>query len=261
MSSEFGLISIIMPAYNAKKTINEAINSVLNQSYKNWELIVINDCSTDTTLSIVEKLANKDTRIKLISNNVNSGTSKTRHRGLSEATGEWLAFLDSDDIWQADKLAKQISLQKEIGAELLFTGSAFIDAQGNNLPWILRVPLQIGYKQLLKQNLISNSSVLVRKELFSQFEALGDDMHEDFAGWLRILKTGRIAYGIDEPLLIYRLSVNSKSSNKLKAAIMNWKTYRYVGLNVIEAAYYMIWYSINGLLKYKKLKMYKSNVK
>ena len=254
MNNKIGLISIIMAAYNAEKTIGAAISSVINQTYRNWELIVVNDCSKDCTEEIVKELMNEDKRIKLISNEKNSGASQTRHNGLITSNGMWIAVLDSDDIWREDKLEKQVILQQKTGAEILFTGSSFIHEDGKEIQWNLHVPSEIDYKKLLKQNLISNSSVLVKKDLMSKFEAIGDYMHEDFACWLQILRLGKIAYGIDEPLLIYRLSANSKSGNKIKAAKMNWNTYRYIGLNVFETSYYMVWYVINGLLKYRNLK-------
>jgi len=253
-NNEFGLISIIMAAYNAEQTIEQAVSSVLKQSYKNFELLVIDDCSKDNTLSIVENFRKSDDRVKVIRNTQNSGVSYTRRHGLEKAKGEWIAILDSDDAWATDKLEKQIKLQKDTCADLLYTGSAFIDSDGNPIDWYLHAPYKIGYKQLLKQNLISNSSSLVRKELYSKYYVSDDGMHEDFAVWLGILKSGIFAYGVDEPLLIYRLSENSKSGNKFIAAKMNWNTYRYMGLNVFSAFYYECWYVINGLLKYRNLK-------
>ena len=250
MEQNFGLISIIMAAYNAENTIEKAVMSVIAQTYTQFELIIINDCSTDKTLSIIKKFEAFDKRILLINNPYNRGVSDTRRYGLEKARGEWIAILDSDDAWAADKLEKQIRLQKEKNADLVYTGSAFMDSSGNSIEWYLHVPLEIGYRQLLKQNLISNSSALVRKELYMQYYASGDNMHEDFATWLRILKTGRKAYGIDEPLLIYRFMRKSKSGNKLIAAKMNWNTYRYIGLDVVSRMYYMIWYMLNGLKKY-----------
>ena len=113
------------------------------------------------------------------------------------------------------------------------------------------MPEEIGYRKLLKQNLVSNSSVLVKAELYREHMTIGDNMHEDFACWLKILRLGEKAYGIDEPLLIYRLSTNSKTGNKWKSAKMNWKTYRAIGLNIPESAYYMLWYTAKGLLKYR----------
>lgn len=245
-------ISIIMAAYNAEKTIAEAINSVLVQTYTKWELLVVNDCSKDNTARIAESYS--DPRIRLLQNEKNSGVSISRKKGMEAANGEWIAILDSDDAWTPDKLEKQIKLANDTGAELIFTGSAFMDDNGKPIDWQLHVPTTLLYRELLKQNLVSNSSVLVKAALYKQFYAIGDEMHEDFAIWLGITKTGRVAYGIDEPLLIYRVARSSKSSNKVRAAKMNWNTYRYVGLNPVSASYYMCWYIVKGLLKYRHLK-------
>ena len=252
---DFGLISIIMAAYNAEKTIEQAISSVLNQTYPNFELLVINDCSKDGTARLVENIAAKDSRVRLISNEKNSGVSFTRKHGLEEAKGAWIAILDSDDAWAAEKLEKQIALQEKTNADLLFTGSAFMDVDGKPIDWYLTAPAEVTYRQLLKQNVLSNSSALVRKELYAKHYAVGDGMHEDFAIWLSILKEGRKAYGVNEPLLIYRIAKSSKSGNKVKAAKMNWNTYRYVGLNALEAAYYEVWYMFKNLVKYTNLKI------
>ena len=130
-----------------------------------------------------------------------------------------------------------------------------MDADGKPIDWYLVAPAEVGYRQLLKQNVLSNSSALVRKELYAKYYAVGDGMHEDFAIWLSILKEGRKAYGVDEPLLIYRIAKLSKSGNKVKAAKMNWNTYRYVGLNVVETAYYEAWYMVKNLVKYTNLKI------
>ena len=253
-TEDFGLISIIMAAYNAGKTVGFAVESVLNQTYKNFELIIVNDCSKDNTESIVQSYAAKDNRIKLISNEKNLGVSLTRLEALKNCSGEWIAILDSDDAWMPEKLEKQIELQRSKNAEVIFTGVKYIDSEGESLDWELKVPEEIGYKKLLKQNLITNSSALVRKSLFSDNYAIGDDMHEDFAVWLNILKSGLKAYAVPESLIIYRVSSGSKSGNKFRSAVMNWKTYRYMGLNIIKSAYYMIWYTVNGIMKYKNLK-------
>ncbi len=248
---EFGLISVIMAAYNAEKTIAQAIESVLSQTYSNIELIVVNDCSQDHTTEVIRSFI--DPRVRLIENKLNMGVSLTRHAGILAAKGEWIAILDSDDMWTADKLEKQIRMQERTKAELLYTGSAFINEDGSHINWTLHVPETLEYRDLLKQNLLSNSSSLVKKELFLQNETMNDGLHEDFACWLKVLKNGRKAYGIDEPLLIYRLSASSKSGNKLHAARMNWNTYRAVGLNIFSAFYYMALYTINGLRKYRHL--------
>lgn len=252
---DFGLISIIMATYNAEKTIEQAINSVLNQTYPDFELLVVNDCSNDRTVELVEDIEAKDSRVRLISNAKNSGVSYTRKHGLEEAKGSWIAILDSDDAWAPEKLEKQINLQKRMNADLLFTGSAFMDSDGRPIDWYLHAPMEVTYRQLLKQNVLSNSSALVRKELYAKYYAAGDEMHEDFAIWLSILKEGKKAYGVDEPMLIYRIAKSSKSGNKVKAAKMNWNTYRYVGLNPIEAAYYEGCYMVKNVIKYTNLKI------
>lgn len=250
---DIGLISVIMPAYNAEKYIEEAINSVIHQTYSNWELIIVDDCSKDGTACKIRPFL-EDSRISYLKNESNRGVSFTRKRAVEAAKGEWVAFLDSDDVWCSEKLEKQVSKQIEKKADLLFTGSGFMDEDSNTIDWKLHVPEQVSFKKLLKQNLISNSSVLTRKDLYLSHCVIGDDMHEDFACWLNMLKAGCKATGIDEPLLIYRVSSNSKSGNKIKAAKMNWKTYRYCGLSVISAGYNMIHYAVNGLKKYRSIK-------
>ena len=245
-------VSIIMPAYNAEATLVAAVESALAQSFRDFELIIVNDCSTDTTAAIIDELARRDRRIRPLHNDTNSGASHSRYRAAEAARGQWLAFLDSDDLWAVDKLEKQLPLTRQ--ADLIFTASAFIDHQGRQRDWTLHVPETVSYRKLLKQNIISNSSVLLRRQLYLQHACLEDGLHEDFVCWIRLLRSGAVARGIDEPLLIYRLSPSSKSGNKLKAAQMNWRAYRAAGLNVADAAWNMVFYTIKSLLKYRHLK-------
>ena len=254
MDNSRELVSIIMPAYNAEKTLSEAVTSALQQTYKNFELLIIDDCSTDSTAALAKDFCARDSRVRLLRNPCNSGASQTRHNGAAQAQGRWLAFLDSDDLWAPDKLEKQMALLAAGDVDLIFTGSAFINNQGQPKDWTLHVPHTISYRRLLQQNLISNSSVLVRKEDYLKCECLCDGLHEDYVCWLRMLRNGARARGIDEPLLIYRLSAGSKSGNKLKAAKMNWRAYRTAGLSIPESAFYMGFYTVNSLLKYRHLK-------
>ena len=250
------LVSVIMPAYNAEKYIGQAIESVQKQTYENWELLIIDDGSTDKTCELVNQKALEDSRICLHKNPENKGVSYTRNRGVQLAKGEWIAFLDSDDMWQPEKLQKQIDLAaNKKDSALIFTATAFMNEQGEPAKYILHVPYKITYWQLLKQNIISCSSVFVKKECMRDVKMPGDQMHEDFAAWLQILKKIPCAYGIDEPLLNYRISSGTKSSNKIKAFKMTMRVYKYIGLNIFERMYYMCWYVFKNLLKYAQIKI------
>lgn len=247
------LVSIIVPVYNAENFLEDTINSVLNQTYSNWELILVNDASKDNSKKIIEKYLND--KIKLIDMKQNGGVSKARNKGVDSAKGDYIAFLDADDLWEKEKLEKQIEIiEKDSNIGLIFTGTRYIDENSNNYNYVLEVPETISYKELLKQNIISCSSVLVKKEHVMKYKMQNDGMHEDFAVWLQILKEGIKVVGINEPLLIYRISRNSKSSNKVKAAKMNLNVYKFLGLNFIERMYYMLIYTYRGLTKYKKIK-------
>lgn len=245
-------VSVIMPAYNAEKTIGKAIESVLAQTYPKLELIIIDDCSTDNTQKIYKQYLEMDTRVQILLNKQNMGVGYCRNYGIKLARYPWIAFLDSDDMWEHNKLEKQYAvLMQHPSISICFTGSSFIDEYGNRCKYIMRVPKRIEYTDLLKQNLISCSSVLTKKSVLLRHPMINDPMiHEDFAVWLRILREEQYAVGIDEPLLIYRLCKNSKSGNKLRAAKMQWRTYRSVGVKLPEAVYYFIIYALRSLKKY-----------
>ena len=249
-------ISVVMPAYNAVRTLEESVRSVLAQTDPDWELIVLDDCSTDDTWALIEQLAALDSRIRPVRNERNCGVGLTRNRGVSLARGDWVAFLDSDDLWTPDKLSKQRALlERYPETGLFYTGSGFLTAAGEKLDYVLHVPETIERRELLKQNLISCSSVLAKRELLLRCPMeSGRNLHEDFVAWLRILETEPVARGLDEPLLLYRRAENSKSSNKLHAAKMNWNAYRAAGLGVPERLYYMLWYALRGVKKYTALR-------
>jgi teichuronic acid biosynthesis glycosyltransferase TuaG len=253
MSNNEALVSVVMPAYNCEKYVVEAINSILAQTYRNWELLVLDDGSKDNTLRIIEEFSQKDSRIKALPNGKNMGVSATRNRGIELASGEWIAFLDSDDMWKPEKLEKQFEIIEKEAAEFLFTGSSYINEEGEPYKGIFEVPEKITYKKLRNQNVISCSSVLVKKKYFEHIKMEKDEMHEDYAVWLRILKTGVTAFGVNEPLLIYRISRNSKSGNKMKTVKMTYKVFRFVGINPIGAAYFMMRHVIASVGKYKRI--------
>lgn len=247
------LVSIIMPAYNCEKYLRDAIKSVIGQTYPNWELIVIDDGSKDNTAAIVDDFVKSDPRIRLVKNGRNLGVSAARNRGISLANGDWIAFLDSDDIWDRAKLEKQMIHAKKMSAEFVFTGSSYIDEEGNPYKGIFQVPDTVTYESLRKHNVISCSSVLMKKRFFDHIKMEGDDMHEDYITWLRVLKNGETAYGINEPLLTYRISRNSKCGNKIKSIIMTYKVFRFIGINPIGSLYFLMRHIMASVKKYMKI--------
>ena len=253
MSENPPLVSVVMPAYNCEKYIVEAIKSVLAQTYENWELLVLDDWSKDNTLQIIKQFSQKDSRIKVIPNGKNMGVSATRNRGIEFASGDWIAFLDSDDMWKPSKLEKQLKVADNNSAEFIFTGVSYINEKSEPFKGTFEVPEKVTYKKLRYQNVISCSSVLVKKKYFENIKMEKDEMHEDYAVWLRILKLGVIAYGVNEPLLIYRISRNSKSGNKIKTAKKTYEVFRFVGINPIGSAYFMMRHIVASIGKYKKI--------
>lgn len=245
-------ISIITPAYNCEKYLPETVKSVFSQTFEDWELLIIDDCSKDNTYRCMKKLAEKDKRIRIFQNEVNSGSAATRNFGVCKAQGEWIAFLDGDDLWKPDKLEKQLAvLEQRPDARLIFTGSGFMDADGRPIAYTLHVPEKINRSRLLRQNIISCSSVLIKKELITEFPMPEESgIHEDFATWLSILERISWAYGVDEPLLVYRKARDSKSGKKGKSARMNWKTYKKVGIPIGSRIICMLGYTLHGVWKY-----------
>lgn len=249
-------ISIVMPAYNSEKTIESAIKSVLKQTFVNWELIIIDDYSTDRTLDVITSYVNRFPQIKLISKNVNEGVASARNTGIDASKYEWIAFLDSDDLWESKKLEKQVECSiRNPQASLFYTGTAYCDSAGKKKNYTLDVPQSIDFNQLLAQNIISCSSVLVkREEVFKHRMPEDNRLHEDFATWLQVLADGGKAYGVTEPLLIYRISETSKSGNKLASALMNWNVYRYVGVSFFKSVILMCKYAFKNVYKYFMIK-------
>ena len=251
---EFPLISVVMPAYNAEHCIGDAIQSVLSQTYPNFELIVVDDCAQDQTAAIVQAFADTDDRIMFLRNQQNSGASVSRNRAIAAAKGEWIAFLDSDDMWRADKLEQQVRfLRYHPEARLLYTASAFMDEQGNRFSHVMQAKPLTTRSLLLKGNIISCSSVLVRKEDMLKHPMAGDRMHEDYVTWLQILEETPYAYGINEPLLIYRLSSTSKSSNRITSAKMLYRSYRHVGYSSLHTVFMVFRYTLYSIRKRKKI--------
>lgn len=247
-------VSVIMPAYNAARTLVDSARSVLAQTYPNLELLIVDDGSSDATPTLADSLAAEDPRVRVLHNGSNRGIVRARNLGLKEASYEVIAFCDSDDLWRPDKLAKQIAAMEKNAAALVYTGSAFIGENGTRYSYCMRVPETVNRKTLRCRNVISNSSVVMRKDVFRENLVALDDIHEDYACWLNLLKKGEKAVGINEPLLIYRVSGSSRTGNKLKSARRTWRTYQAVGIRGPERVYCMARYTVHGVIKYWKLR-------
>lgn len=242
-------ISIIMAAYNAEKTIQASIQSALAQTYRDFELIVVDDSSKDSTFALAEAV--NDPRIQLVSGTNQLGAAGARNLGIAHAKGEWLAFLDSDDLWHEEKLERQIKFNKETGATISYTATAFIDAEGREFGYTLRAKKTLTRKELLRANLMSCSSVMVKRDVMIPFPA--GDLHEDYVVWLTILQETGCAYGLDEPLLTYRIAKGSKSSSRVASAKMTYNAYRSVKYGVLPSAFMTLRYAVHSIGKRVKL--------
>lgn len=243
------IVSVIMPAYNCEKYISTAIESVLSQDIP-LELIIINDCSKDGTEQIINRYVSTNSNIRYYNNETNLGASGTRNRAVKLALGEYIAFLDSDDWWETNKLKKQVALIKETGCVLCSTARALVNPDGTPMDKIIPVIEKITYQDLLKHNCINCSSVLLKKEVALEFPMEHEDSHEDYITWLKILQKYGEACAINEPLLNYRLSASGKSGSKLKSAKMTFKVYRYMGFGLFKSIICFCSYAVHGILKY-----------
>lgn len=242
------LVSIITPCYNASRYISQTIDSVLLQTYQNWEMIISDDCSTDNSQDIISA-ASKDLRIKSILSNKNEGPSICRNKAILSANGRYIAFLDSDDLWAPKKIEKQILFMKEQNCVLSFTAYRKISEEGTFLGSVIEPPHRVNYYQLLCGNVIGNLTAMYDVARIGKvYQPIVK--HEDYAQWLNILKMGYEAYGLNECLAYYRISWSSVSGNKIKAATFQWKIYRdFEKLPLYKSMYFFIHYSMRGLRK------------
>lgn len=244
------LVSIIVPVYNSEKFIKDTIKTVKQQTYQNWELILVNDCSTDNSESIINKQIEEDNRIKLISLKKNSGAAIARNTGIEKARGKYIAFLDADDLWKSNKLKSQIKFMNENKYEFTFTGYEFADENGNETGKTVQVPQKLTYKQALKNTTIFTSTVIFDSEVLGKEIIHMPDVRrgQDTATWWKVLKTGISAYGMKESLSLYRRSNNTLSSNKIKALKRTWNLYRNVEkLSLCISLYNFCWYCFNAV--------------
>ncbi|MHA8113308.1 glycosyltransferase family 2 protein [Kosakonia cowanii] len=231
MSSGNPKVSIITPTYNSINTVLNTYNSIRNQTHTNWEWLVTDDCSEDGTHGLLSALSENDERIHVFKNPSNSGAAVTRNNSLSQATGEFIAFIDSDDLWLPDKLRKQLEyMSNNDGVDFSFTAYELIDENGNSLN--KSVDLQgesfsVDYNDMLKKKAtLGCSTVILNKSAFPDISMPLIRTGQDYALWLKLLKSGKRAYLVNQVLTQYRIMPNSISRNKFKKSKRQWSIYR-----------------------------------
>lgn len=248
------LCSVVIPVYNCFETLGQTIQSVLNQSYNNLEILVINDQSTDRSLDIVKNFAEKDKRIHIIENRKNLGVAQSRNKGFENIKGEYVALLDGDDIWESKKLEQQIAALQNTNCDFCYSSYSYINGAGKEVGHPHIIPDSCTYEDLLKENFICCSSVVLRSELTQKYKMTSEFFHEDFVYWLELLKSGYSGIGCSQVLVKYRVSQKGRSYNKLSAAKNRWLIYRkYCKLDILSSLYYFSHYAFNGFNKYRKI--------
>ncbi len=247
-----GLVSVIMPTYNCAKFIGETLDSIKAQSYENWEVIIVDDCSKDNTKEIVDKYIAEDQRIKYYCLETNSGAAVARTEAMARAEGEYMAFCDSDDLWMPDKLERQLAFMQENDYAFTCTAYEQIDEESASLGKIIKTVKKTDYNRLLLDCPVGNSSVMYNVEKMGKFEVPNIRKRNDDALWLQMLKKEKYIWGMPDVLMRYRIRKNSISSNKLKVIKYHWILYREIEhLNVFRSAFHVFWWCVIKVLRIK----------
>lgn len=246
------LVSIITPTYNCAKFIARTLDSVIAQTYQTWEMIIVDDRSSDNTREIVEEYMARDSRIKYHLLSENSGAAVARTEAMKMASGSYMAFLDSDDLWMPDKLERQIKWMNDNGYAFSCTAYEQIDEDDNPLKRIIKTVKKTNYNRLLLDCPVGNSTVVYDVEKMGKFEVPNIRKRNDDALWLQMLKKEKYIFGMPDVLMKYRIRKNSISSNKLKVIKYHWILYREIEhLSVIRSAFHVFWWCVIKVLKIK----------
>ncbi|MCK6709380.1 glycosyltransferase [Enterobacter cloacae] len=252
MNNAQPLVSIITATYNSERFILHTFESIKNQSYENWEWIITDDCSNDSTLQILFALQENEQRIKIYKNEENSGAAVSRNNSLEHAQGDFIAFIDSDDIWYPDKLEKQLAF---MGTNIDFSFTSFEMIDESGLPYnriIDQKPLApLDYKSMLKKTAtLGCSTVILRASGFNEIKMPLIRTGQDYATWLKLLKTNKKACLLPQVLTKYRIVKGSISRNKVKKALRQWEIYRRVeGINILSSSYYFLHYALKAVFR------------
>ena len=234
------MVSVITPAYNAEKFIEQCILSVKQQTYSNWELVVVDDASTDNTAALIKQMAAADQRIQFIKHQYTQGAGSARSTALKQAKGQFIAFLDADDLWHPDKLKTQVAYMQKHKVNVCFSSYELIDEQGQSLHTLIEALPVLTYKKQLKCNYIGNLTGIYNAEVLGKIPISTIKKRQDWLMWLQALKISGKAFGISKALAYYRVRNNSVSSNKFKLVKFNFQIYRKeLKFNLLKSLWYM----------------------
>lgn len=236
------LISIIMPLFNSEAYVLESINSVVNQTYENWELILIDDASTDNTINTIKYFILKNEKVKLLTNKVNLGAAVTRNKGIEASIGDYIAFLDPDDLWKPQKLEKQLIFMSNENCDVCYCSYELINQKGNSINKTVLALKELSFSKLLKSNYIGNLTGIYNVSVLGKIKSPNLRKRQDWALWLKALEmSGKPAKGIQETLAYYRVHKNSISSNKFKLIKYNYWVYKKgLKFSSIKSLYFML---------------------
>ena len=243
-------VIIIIPAFNSAAYLEQAVQSVMAQSFSDWKLLIIDDHSTDRTFQIAEKLASSDSRIQVLQNSRQCGTAYSRNRGIKASESEYIAFLDSDDLWRKDKLERQLTALRNNGFDFCYTEAICIDEPGTHILTIFHVPQKVSFSDLLGGNDIICSSVLLKRKWAERYLFNEGMIHEDFVCWAKMLYAGCRATGLQEPLVYYRRRKGSRSFNKLRSAKLMLNSYHQLHVPVFQRIVSFVNYTLHGIRRY-----------
>ena len=244
------LISIITPSYNSANYLEDCINSVLQQTYSNWEMLIVDDASDDKSRSIINRYALQEKRITSILLDNNIGSAAARNLAIDKSNGRYIAFLDSDDSWLPEKLDVQLRFMKENNYDFTFSSYNVMSEDGLHHLSKVSAPNKITYNQYLKNTIIGCLTVMIDKDKFDTIKMPLLRSSHDMALWLDLLRDGKYAYGINQCLANYRVVKTSNTSNKFKAVYDVWRVYRdYEGFSFFYSLYNLIFYIFNAIKK------------
>jgi len=246
------LVSIITPTFNSAKYITETIQSVQNQTHENWEMILVDDCSSDNTVDLIKDFIANDNRIQLYQLDSNSGPAVARNKGIENVKGKYMTFLDADDIWFDDFLESSIKTIQTTGVHFVFSSYKRSDESLNFIYSDFIVPQKVTYTDILKSNSISCLTAFLDIKTLGKKTMPLIRKRQDMGLWLQYLKEIPFAYGIQEPKAIYRIRENSLSRKKSNLIKYQWQFYREVEkLNIFQSVYYMLHWMCRGFMKYR----------